>query len=192
MPTFTETGADAWNAASPPVDLPAFAHWRFRTAAEGDFPTLAARLSPAFAGAELGRAPLAYTPLDAPPPLWVRGALTRIGSADAPVPGDVTDDVEALTTAVDAGRRPVVGLPAYGDAWVPVPDVTAWGAAFRADPRPRGVAGLGLRSGIEEQDLLSDAAARQAGALDDAARRIRNLTAGLNAARSLWTRQAAG
>lgn len=189
VPAFSATGAPSWSTVTPQVELPVFASWSFRTATDGDFPTLASRLQPAQAGSDLGRAPLAYTPLAARPVVSVRGALAPIGGTDASVPATVSTDVSALTTPVVDPRRPVVGVPIYGNAWVSDPAMTTWGATFHQDPRHRGVAGLGLRAGIDEQDLLCDAASRQAGALDEASQRIRNLTAGLSAARSLWTRR---
>ncbi|MDQ1495856.1 MAG: hypothetical protein QOG69_2339 [Actinomycetota bacterium] len=189
VPAFAANGDPAWNAATAQVSLPVAVSWRFRTSTEGDFPTLASRLHPALAGNDLGRAPLEYTPLPARPALSVRGALAPIGGTDAAVPAAVDADVTSLTTPVIDPRRPIVGLQNYGDAWVADPTATTWGATFHVDPRHRGVAGLGLRAGIDEQDLLADAAAKQAGALDEASMRIRNLTAGLSAARSLWMRR---
>lgn len=189
VPAFTAAGAPSWTAATTSVTLPAYGWWSFRTAEEGDFPTLAARLRPAEADATLGRAPLAYTPLADAAELSARGALAPIGGTDAAVPGPVAADVQVLTTPLGDTRRPVVGLPVYGDVWVDDPTATAWGAVFRQDPRHRAVAGLGLARGIDEQDLLADAAAAQAGALAAAGQRVRNLVAGLGAARGLWERR---
>jgi hypothetical protein len=189
VPAFAANGTLAWTAATAQISLPAAASWRFRTSTEGDFPTLASRLHAVLAGNDLGRAAMEYTPLPARPVLSVRGALAPIGGTDLAVPADVDADVTSLTTPVIDPRRPIVGLQNYGDAWVVDPGATTWGATFHVDPRHRGVAGLGLRAGIDEQDLLSDAASKQAGALDDASMRIRNLTAGLSAARSLWMRR---
>jgi len=189
VPAFAANGNPAWTPATAQLELSAFASWRFRTSTEGDFPTLASRLRPAEADPDLGRAPLAYTPLAGPPMVSVRGALAPIGSTDQAAPAPVSADVGTLTTPVVDPRRPIVGLPNYGDAWTADPTATTWGAAFHEDPRHRGVAGLGLRAGIDEQELLSDAASKQAGALDEASLRVRNLTAGLSAARSLWSRR---
>jgi hypothetical protein len=82
-----------------------------------------------------------------------------------------------------------VTLPIYGAPWIADPAVTAWGGAVNGDPRHRGAAGLGLLAGIELQERIMDAAARQVGALDIAAQRIRQLTLGLHASRSLWERR---
>ncbi|MGW1365120.1 hypothetical protein ACWCQP_48075 [Streptomyces chartreusis] len=85
--------------------------------------------------------------------------------------------------------RPVISLPQYGDAWTDAPETTVWGSTFSQDPRHRAVAGLGLKTGIDAQELLADAAADQAGALAEASARIRNLVAGLEAGGSLWKRR---
>lgn len=82
-----------------------------------------------------------------------------------------------------------MSLPQYGTAWVEDPTATGWGVTFRSDPRQRSAAGLGSKNGIDAQDLISDVATVQAGALGEAAARIRHLTAGLSAARSLWLRR---
>ena len=101
----------------------------------------------------------------------------------------VADDVTSVTTTPVDPRRPVIGLPSYGGCWVADPGGTAWGGRFRTDPRARGIAGLGAWAGIVQQDLIADAAAAQAGAQDIAAQRIRHLSMGLAAARSLWNRR---
>ncbi|MGY1684982.1 hypothetical protein ACI8AK_05270 [Geodermatophilus sp. SYSU D00867] len=189
VPAFRPDGQPSWTTGTASVTLPAYHWWSFRTAEEGDFPTLAARLQATEADPTLGRAPLVYTPVPDGPELSARGALAPIGGTDAALPPAVAADVQVLTTRVVDPRRPVVGLPVYGDAWLADPASTQWGAVFRQDPRSRTVAGLGLGIGIDEQDLLADAAAAQAGALAAAAQRVRNLVAGLGAARGLWTRR---
>jgi hypothetical protein len=189
VPAFTEAGVAAWNVLTPTITLPAFHTWRFHTGEAGDFASLAAKLQPGFAAEDLGRAPLRYLPLAGSDLLSARGALAPIGGGDAAVATAIADDVTAFTTPLVDPRRPVVAAPRYGDAWIDDPDATTWGAVFRRDPRHRGIAGLGLRAGIEEQELLATAAAEQAGALEIAAQRIRHLTLGLGAARGLWTRR---
>ncbi|HEX8135504.1 MAG TPA: hypothetical protein VF880_18990, partial [Actinomycetes bacterium] len=190
VPAMTPTGQPAWTPTTGGVALPVYHWWSFSTGEEGDFPTLAARLKPAEADPTLGRAPLDYTPLGtAAPALSVYGALAPIGASDDPIPQAVADDLIQVTAPVVDRLRPVITVPAYGEPWVADLAATTWAATFRTDPRPRGIAGLGLRAGILLQDLLSDAAAAQAGALDAAAQRIRHLVAGLAAAGSLWTRR---
>lgn len=189
VPAFTVDGQPAWTAATASVTLPVHHWWSFHTAERGDFPTLASRLRAGATDPTLGRAPLAYGPVPAADDLSVRGALAPIGTGDEPVDDIIGDDLEQVTTAVTDPRRPVIGLPAYGDAWVDDPGATTWGDTFRRDPRHRAVGGVGLALGIEEQDKLAEAAATQAGALAAAAQRIRFLTSGLSASRRLWQRR---
>ena len=187
VPAFDALGAPSWTTASTSVTLPAYHAWTFHTGEAGDFASLAGRLEPAIADPALGRAPLRYLPLPAAAELSARGALAAIGGTDSAVPNAVADDVWAFTTTVVDPLRPVIGAPRYGAAWVEDPDATTWGETFRRDPRLRGVGGLGLRMGIDEQELLAAAAARQAGSLDIAAQRIRHLVGGVSASRALWT-----
>lgn len=190
VPAFNEAGQLAWTSQTKSaVTLPVFYSWRFRTGVAGDFASLAGKLKPGSAPADLGRAPFRYLPLPDAPPLAIRGALAPIGSVDAPLAQSVADDMTVLTTPLVDARRPTVGLPVYGAPWAPDPTTTAWGAVFRSDPRHRGAAGLGTWLAIQAQDRLSAAAGEQAGALLHAAQRVRHLTAGLHVARSLWRRR---
>jgi hypothetical protein len=189
VPAFTDAGVAAWNTLTTSITLPAYHAWRFETGEAGDFASLASKLRPGVAATDLGRAPLRYLPMPASDTLSARGALAPIGGTDASMPAAIEADVTAFTTPLADPRRPVVTAPHYGAAWVDDPDATTWGLVFRRDPRHRGIAGLGLRSGIDEQELLSTAAAAQAGALDVAAQRIRHLALGLSAARDLWSRR---
>ncbi len=189
VPAFTVLGQPAWSNATTSVTLPAYYSWQFSTGEAGDFAALAGRLKPGPASAELGRAPTGYPPVPNAAQLQLRGALAPIGSSDADVATDVADDVTSLTTTPVDPRRPVIGLPAYGACWVADPRSTTWGSRFDTDPRARGTAGLGAWAGIVQQDVIADAAAAQAGALDIAAQRIRQLSLGLAAARSLWARR---
>jgi hypothetical protein len=189
VPSFTELGDPAWSATTSSVTLPAYDSWQFSTGAAGDFAALAGQLQPGQAPTDLGRAPMSYSPLPDQQPLAVRGALAPIGGTDAPVPQAIADDVTSLTTTPVDPRRPVITVPNYGGCWVGDPAATAWGRRFRTDPRARGQAGLGAWAGIVEQEVIVEAAAAQAGAQDIAGQRIRHLTAGLAAARSLWRRR---
>ena len=147
VPAFDADGSPRWTTAMPSVTLPAYHAWTFHTGEDGDFASLAGRLAPAIAEPELGRAPLRYLPLPAAAELSARGALAPIGGTDSAVPNAVANDVLAFTTTLIDPLRPVIGAPRYGAAWVADPDATTWGAAFRRDPRHRGVGGLGLRTG---------------------------------------------
>ena len=187
VPAFTDLGQPAWTPATTSVTLPAYLSWQFSTGEAGDFAALAGRLTAGQAPSQLGQAPLSYPPVPSSATLRARGALAPIGSADDGVPDEIAQDVRSLTTTPTDPRRPVIGMPPYGAAWADDPGLTAWGAPFWSDPRARGAAGLGAWAGIAEQDLIAEAAAAQAGALAIAAQRIRHLTLGLAASRSLWT-----
>ena len=189
VPAFTDLGQPAWTPATASVTLPAYLSWQFSTGEAGDFAALAGRLTAGRASDQLGRAPLSYPPVPGAPALSARGALAPIGSADDDVPDGIAQDVRSLTTTPVDPRRPVIGMPPYGAAWPSDPGPIAWRAPFQADPRARGHAGLGAWAGIAQQDFIAEAAATQAGALAIAAQRIRHLTLGLAAARSLWTRR---
>jgi hypothetical protein len=191
VPAFDAAGADSWTAGqTQAATLPAYHHWRFQTGAEGDFATLAARLEPGFADPELGRAPVTYDRVDPEAVLEIRGALAPIGGTDAPLPDDVADDVEQLLQPLaDPRGRPVVTLPVYGAAWLGDTSAATWAQSLGGDPRHRGVGGLGLWAAIRLQQQIADAAAAQAGALEAAAARIRNLVQGLQGAGSLWRRR---
>jgi len=207
VPAYTVTGddlADAWPAqAEFTVTLPVFAHWRFRTGGGGDFRTLAASLHPGAASPTTGVAPVSYPRIPDAPLFGVRGALApvRDGQAapdtgepppdvDGPVPPAVSDDLARLRTPeTDSAGRPIIGLPRYGDAWIDDPNETGWRAELNGDPRHRGVAGVGLRLGVELQEKLVAEAIRQSGALDGAGRHVRDLRLGLAAAGSLWRRR---
>ena len=189
VPAFTDLGQPAWTPASTSVTLPAYLSWQFSTGEAGDFAALAGRLTAGQAPGQLGQAPLSYPPLPAAAPLRARGALAPIGSGDDEVPDAIAQDMQSLTTTPVDPRRPVIGMPPYGAAWVDDPGSSSWGTRLRSDPRARGDAGLGAWAGIAQQDLIAEAAAAQAGALAIAAQRIRHLSLGLAAARSLWTRR---
>jgi hypothetical protein len=188
------TLTDAWPVPGPddgPLTVAAYAHWRFRTGPGGDFRTLANRLRPGAASETTGVAPVAYPRVPTAAPMPVRGALAPIeGPPDAPLDRDVTAHLAGLRTSrKDEVGRPIVGLPRYGDAWHEAPGQHTWARVLNRDPRHRGVAGIGLRLGVEIQERLAAEANRQAGALDNAAQRVRHLSAGLAASAALWRRR---
>ena len=128
--------------------------------------------------------------------LSVPGALVAPPGSGGPVtedplPADVQADLGALRLpARDPQGRPIVTLPRYGEAWdAAAPDQSQWARDLNLDPRHRGIAGLGLQTGIDAQeDLVADVLA-SLGALQEARQRIRHLTLGLAASRSLWQRR---
>jgi hypothetical protein len=188
VPAFTDAGTPRWAASG--FTAPAYDSWRFHTGESGDFESLAGALQPGQADPSTGRAPITYPRLQPAPELSIRGAIAPLFGVDAALPANVAADMGVLSTPLtDPRNRPIVGLPLYGSEWVASPAQTAWGGSLKVDPRHRGVAGLGMKAGVDLQDSLMDAATTQAGALGEAAQRIKQLTFGLAAARSLWTRR---
>ncbi len=188
------TLTDAWPVPGPddgPLTVPAYTHWRFRTGPGGDFRTLANRLRPGAASETTGVASVAYPRVPTAAPMAVPGALAPIeGPPDTPLDRDIAEDLAGLRgPRKDDVGRPVVGLPRYGDAWHENPGQHTWARVLNRDPRHRGVAGIGLRLGVEIQERLAAEANRQAGALDNAAQRVRHLGAGLAASGALWRRR---
>lgn len=212
----TASLADSWPPPSGSVTLPCFDRWTFRTTAdEGDFARIAKRLEPLsddeatmLVEHEFGRARVAVGPLPATT-LATGGALTVVPTlgdppiAD-PLPQPVADVVEPLAADLSVGGRWVLTLPRYDTPWHPGPvdgepwqwpppgdDVVpdGWRRSLRTDPRHRGAAGLGAWVAIAWQDRIVGGATRQAAAVAAAAQRIRHLTLGLGAARSLWRRR---
>lgn len=191
-----QTGAvfDSWGAQPPAQALPTYYWWRFWTAEAGDFETLAEALHPVkIAG--LGVANVTYTRHSdaAEITLPVRGAITSLATAPDTEPEGLQaaiDDLDPLTQPQRyQGEQRIVSLPAYAALWTPDPEATSWGTMLNDDPRYRGIAGLGLHMGIVEQEQLVGAAVAEAGALDTAARLLRDLAFGLGAAHSLWNRR---
>jgi hypothetical protein len=187
VPAFTPAGTAAWNGTAP-ATVPVYDSWSFRTATPaGSFRDLAAALNPGEAHPNTGRAPVDYARLPAAADLEIRGALAPIGSTVVPLDTAIADDLAGLMTpARDDAGRPIVGLPRYGDAWLPDPGTTTWGADLNGDPRNRGVAGLGLEIGIRLQEELVDEVREHAGALEVAHQKIADLVLGLEASRSVW------
>jgi hypothetical protein len=202
LPAFAEDSEDpkgikpSWHDEAGTATVRWYDRWAFRTGPDGDFQTIAARLQPKTAeeiGGSFGIAEVAHP--KAAERLKMRAALAAIPSGGAPPdaappPGPVAESVQALTEPLaepPSGKRWILELPGYDKPW-PGPDAP-WREALRADPRRRGAAGLGAWAAIEWQERITDAAAAQAGALAAAAQRIRHLTFGLAAARSLWRRR---
>ena len=195
VPAYDPSGAPSWTGAAA-VTIPVYDYWRFRTAVPaGSFEDLAARLHPGDAPSTTGRTVVHYPRLADAPALGALGALVarRPGGdvVEEPLPGDVQADLAALRLpARDPQGRPIVTLPRYGEAWdTAAPDDATWGQDLNLDPRHRGIAGLGLAVGIGAQEELADDVMANLGALHEARQRIRHLTLGLAASRSLWRRR---
>ncbi len=190
VPAFDGNGSATWDAAHQPASMPVLYAWRFWTGEAGDFETLAFALTPRQASG-LGRAPLAYRRGGVAASLQVSGAITTLGAdQDGPQEATARADLAAFVAEVralqDSLGRKVIGLPNYGRPWVADPAVTTWATALNTDPRFRGAAGLGRWMGMEAQDDLIDAAARQLGGLDLAAHLVRQLALGIGAGSALW------
>lgn len=199
VPAFTSTGESMWAAAMRNfTELPAFFSWEFQAAEEGDFETLARALRLRPSG-NLGVATLYY---DRPvtnvkASLSLGGAITSL-AAHPSLPDEVKaarNDLDVLNGelqdeiplgAVPPPGRQIMHLPVYGAQWRENPDQIQWSRSMNDDPRHRGVAGLGNRMAVLEQESLLAAAVEQAGALQDAGQRIGFLAFGLDAAKRLW------
>lgn len=197
VPAFDDGGQFAWDLAGGriPAALPLFHAWRFWTAEEGDFETLALKIMPVQVPG-LGRAPLAYRRGPVAVDLEVRGAITSLGGdPDGADEATARSDLQNYKQAVDALAaedplgRAVIGMPSYGRPWIDDLDGTVWASSLNRDPRYRGTAGLGLWMGIEGQQELVDAAVQQLGALRLAGHLVASLAFGLLAAQSLWNRR---
>lgn len=199
VPAFDDRGAFKLPAGKA---IPAYYWWRFTTSTEGgSFVELAKRLEPFSPPANMGLAAVAYEAASGEAEVFsgmlVGGALVGPNSGVPPkLPEDVSEDFVRIRPQADRfwthdeDGRPVVQLPLYGEPWLAQDaDEPKWMRELNDDPRHRGVAGLGMWAGIEWQDRIVSAAAQQLGALYTAARRIRQLTSGLAATRSLWDRR---
>jgi hypothetical protein len=193
VPAFTVTGASSWpTPASEPVELPLFYNWTFHTRAGGDFAALARRLKLRTPGADFGTVSVDYTPLPGAAAMRVGGALVATKPTPPELPHDVRADLAELTAPLGDPAHPVLGLPDYDAPWPPPPappPPTGWRDQLRVDYRVRAIAGLGAEAGIANQELLAREAGRVAGAYEEAAARLRQMTLGLLASRSLWKRR---
>jgi hypothetical protein len=213
VPAWTMAGVDpvpAWGPGTSVLTLPCFDSWQFATSAEADdFRSIAARLEPvsnterdalrdkSFARAKVQVAlPSPGTPLPADEVPVVQldggGALTLPGSpVTPPTPPPVSQRLQRLTSVPDHAGRWVLSLPRYDEPWSdpgqPVPGA-GWRQQLHLDPRHRGAAALGAWAATAWQDRIAQGATAQAGALAQVAQRIRELTWGLEAARSQWRR----
>jgi hypothetical protein len=191
--------ATAWAHSASPVTLPVYHHWRFRTGAGGDFYTLATRLAPRAAPPTLGQRPLDVAapgfalPADFPSPAVLAGggALLPISQDSTPAPwpdGTATAVRESLASIVNApGLRavqspnadPLLAPPLYGQWHARRATVsltgTPWFDELNLDPRWRTTAALGTAVVQKHQEALVASAWTQAGDLQAANQRLRQL-----------------
>jgi hypothetical protein len=207
--------APAWTLAPAPtaVSLPVYHHWSFRTGAGGDFEQLVRLLVPQPAPDGLGTRPMDIShpgftlPRDFPAgaSLPVGGALQPIvtGSTEPAWPADTAAPFQAaLAPIVNAagneqvsppGSDPLLAPPLYGrwHAARPTarPGVTNhWFDLLNMDPRYRVVAAFGTQVVQEHQEALMASAWEQAGDLQRANQRLRQLQLGLFVGDSLHAR----
>ena len=181
----TTTLSYAWSAGAGSVTLPVYDYWTFSTGPDGDFETLAERLTPVRAAGSVGvRRVDTSMPGNGIQPLGehesgrerlVRGALTRPGLPDsdgARWPTEVTEDLRSQLEAPDTRHfghddddEPRIGPPIYAGAHVAssqVPDQPAWFRDVNLDPADRIAAGLGTRVVVMDQEHLMASAWAQA------------------------------
>jgi hypothetical protein len=206
----------AWSFTppSPPptsVRLPVYYHWRFRTGEGGDFESLVRLLRAVPAPAELGKRPMDISqpgfklpstfPHEAQ--LSLEGALRPLENrALAPWPGDAQEPfqtelakiVNAAGEAliIDPDSDPLLAPPLYGQ-WHAARSTIARGAApwfddLNLDPRHRSISAFGTRVVQEHQEALMASAWEQAGDLQRANQRMRQLQLSLVVGISLHAR----
>jgi len=170
------------------VTLPAYHVWRFTAGEAGDFPTLAARLqrvSPRPPSDEPRSDTLRWRTL----PLSPFAERSPHRRNRRPHPQDVADDVAVLTAPPVDPLRPVITVPVYGDAWVADPAATTWGAVSSETRGTAASGAWGCGRGSKSRSCWPMPRRPRRVRFDAAAQRIRHLTAGLAAARSLWSRR---
>ncbi|HKR37414.1 MAG TPA: hypothetical protein VJT10_21370, partial [Steroidobacteraceae bacterium] len=204
----------AWSfTPTPPtsVRLPVYYHWRFKTGEGGDFESLVRLLRAVPAPDQLGKRPMdisepgfalpATFPDDAQ--LSLEGALRPLEKREfAPWPDDSQDpfqtELAKIVNApgealiIDPDSDPLLAPPLYGQ-WhaarsIITPGTAPWFDELNLDPRHRSVAAFGTRVVQEHQEALMASAWEQAGDLERANQRMRQLQLSLAAGTSLYAR----
>lgn len=212
--TATSALTPAWSLTPTPptsVRLPVYYHWRFRTGEGGDFESLVRLLRAVPAPDGLGKRPMDISepgfglpstfPDDAR--LSLEGALRALETrAFAPWPDDAqepfqTELVKIINAPgealiIDPDSDPLLAPPLYGQ-WHAARSIITRGAApwfdeLNLDPRHRSVAAFGTRVVQEHQEALMASAWEQAGDLERANQRMRQLQLSLAAGTSLYAR----
>ena len=199
------------------VTLPVYHHWEFRTGVGGDFASLVSRLRPYPAPPALGRRPIdigrpgfalpAEAQLPAGTVLKVEGALRPVlppGAPDA-MPNwpdsaaqSFQDALAAIVNAPGQSRSadppadPLLAPPLYGRWYAARPTVARTGADWfdqlNLDPRLRSVAAFGTAVVQQHQEALMASAWEQAGELQRANQRLRQLQMSLVVSSRLFAR----
>jgi hypothetical protein len=212
------TAADALTAAwsftpTPPtsVRLPVHYHWRFRTGEGGDFESLVRLLRAVPAPNGLGKRPMDIsepgfglpTPFPDDALLSLEGALRALENRDfEPWPDDAQEPFQTELAKIinapgealiiDPDSDPLLAPPLYGQ-WHAARSTITRGAApwfdeLNLDPRHRSVSAFGTRVVQEHQEALMASAWEQAGDLQRANQRMRQLQLSLAAGTSLHAR----
>jgi hypothetical protein len=209
--------APAWSLTPAPAQLtlPVYHSWEFQTGPDGDFASLAARLRPLPPPATLGQRAIDIShPGFALPADFPAGTTLALGGALRPVlppgnPDPLTDwpDVTALPfqTALativnapgqlavsDPNADPLLAPPLYGRWYAARATVTRgaadWFDQLNLDPRLRSVAAFGTGVVQKYQEALMASAWEQAGELQRANQRLRQLQMSLVVGASLQAR----
>lgn len=170
------TIGDAWKASAAQVSLPVYHAWRFSCGARGDFESLADRLRPRVAPADLGIAPL---DVQAPglglpavaTPLRLVGALCAPGALAPAAPTAAETALRsALGKVVNAGATfplaaqaadPLLAPPCWGATQAGVLPTAPWQQQLNQEPSWRAIAGLGADLVRSQQEALAASAWRQ-------------------------------
>jgi hypothetical protein len=185
---------DAWSGTAGSVELPVYHHWYFTAGPDGDFETLARRLTgrPAvgvgFRELDLSAAGV----LDAGPgepahsvalPSLLRspGALPEWPRKDAwrAAMRELMNHQDRLTPPVHAGLQAPAGSPRWLDT-------------LNTDPRYRAVAGVGARIVAEHQEHLVAAVWEQVARFQEANRVLRQAQLARDASTALYEKRIAG
>jgi hypothetical protein len=187
--------APAWpSGASAPtqVSLPVFHQWRFATGAREDFESLVRKLVPRDLAGLVGRRPMDLDhpgfPAAALAALALEGALQPSNAPRATWPdaqsaawqATLRSIVNAAAAPAAGNADPVVGPPMYG-RWIAqrssvgATTPPTWLDDLNLDPRERVAAALGTRVVQDDQESLVAQAWQQAGEIDRANQRLRQL-----------------
>jgi hypothetical protein len=209
--------APGWSLTPAPmqVTLPVYYHWEFQTGAGGDFASLAARLRPMAAPAGLGQRAIDISqPGFVLPASFPAGTSLTIGGALRPVlaPGSsdpLTDwpkvtalpfqtalaaivNAPGMLAMSDPAADPLLAPPLYGRWYAARPTATRgaidWFDQLNLDPRLRSVAAFGTRVVQQYQEALIASAWQQAGEIQRANQRLRQLQMSLAVGASLQAR----
>jgi hypothetical protein len=206
--------APAWKSganAPAQIALPVFHHWEFATGAREDFESLVRKLVPRDLAGLVGRRPMS---LDQPgfpvgnvplPALPLEGALQPVHAPRTEWPDAQSAGWQATLRAIvnaaalpaPNGTDPLVGPPIYGRWYAQRSQVgdaapPTWLDDLNLDPRERVAAALGTRVVQDAQEALVAQAWQQAGEIDRANQRLRQMQLSLVVGARLHAKQVQG